>query len=67
MWNIVDTYELRNLQRPETLKDLLFPTREMAEAFVNLNLDEDNRYRPSLAVASGPRAMYKGANFLFAK
>jgi hypothetical protein len=48
MWNIVDTFECRHLQWPESGLDLVFRTRDMAQAFIDLNLDEEHRYQPEL-------------------
>jgi hypothetical protein len=46
MWKIVDTFEMRNLRWPESELDLVFKTREMAQAFIDLNLDEGGRFQP---------------------
>jgi hypothetical protein len=49
MWKIVDTFERRYLQWPESEMDLVFPTQEVAQVFISLNLDEENRFQPEAA------------------
>jgi len=46
MWKIVDNFATGNLRWPESGRDLVFPTKEMAQTFIELNLDEENCYHP---------------------
>ena len=54
MWKIIEEFEKRYLQWPESEIDLVFHNKEMVQAFIDLNLDEEGRYKPQFEENSKP-------------
>jgi hypothetical protein len=46
VWSVLDSFEVQLLRWPASGQMLQFLTREMAQAFIDFNLDEEHRFLP---------------------